>query len=112
MYASQFRRTADTLAPLAERLDQEVRGDEIARGDIESWARGFAARLLRDQAGRTVVVAGHSNTVPLLISALGVEPAPEIPHWQHDNLFVVTVSGGAARLLHMHYGATSAAEEP
>ena len=107
LYASQFRRTQETLAPLAAAGGLEVQVDTIDREDTPGWAREFARRLLRDHAGGTVVVAGHSNTVPMVIEALGVEPAPEIPHWQHDNLFVVHVDAAGARLLHLHYGAPS-----
>ena len=107
LYASQFRRTQATLAPLAAARGLEVQVDAVDRQDLPGWAREFANKLLRDHAGGTVVVAGHSNTVPMVIEALGVDRVPEIPHWQHDNLFVVQVDAAGAGLLHLHYGAPS-----
>jgi phosphohistidine phosphatase SixA len=53
--------------------------------------------------GGSVLVAGHSNTVPMIIRALGVRSAPEIGN-EFNNLFIVTIRhGGAAALAHLKY---------
>ncbi len=38
-----------------------------------------------------VLVAGHSNTVPDIIEALGISTPPVITANQYDNLFVVHI---------------------
>lgn len=65
LFASEFRRTQATLAPLAEALGLDV---EVvsARSPDEQVA---ALRAL--PAGAVAVVAGHSNTTPALVRALG-----------------------------------------
>lgn len=65
LFSTGFRRTQQTLQPLAERLGLTVGGYQA--GDSEAFARG----LTRRQAGDLVVVAGHSNTLPAMVRALG-----------------------------------------
>ena len=56
-----------------------------------------------ENSGKTVLVAGHSNTVPQIVVGLGVETPPWVGD-QFDNLFVVTVClGGPAKLARLKY---------
>jgi broad specificity phosphatase PhoE len=73
LFASDLRRTQQTLEPLARRLGLPLQ--RYTRG-----SEGALGRALRaDYAGRTVVVCGHSDTLMDLVSALGhSEPFPEI----------------------------------
>jgi len=108
LYATQYLRTRRTLEPIAEQRGLEVRVDPVEGGDLPGYARRFAAALVERHAGGTVLVAGHSNTVPQLIEALGVTPAPAIDETDYDDLFVVLRTGeGEPTLLHLHYGASS-----
>jgi hypothetical protein len=51
------------------------------------------------------VVAGHSNTVPQIITALTGTALPDIPDAQFDNLYVVTLPHrGPAAVTHLKYG--------
>lgn len=53
--------------------------------------------------GKTVLVAGHSNTVPVIIEALGVSSAPTIGN-EFNNLFIVTIChNDVASLTHLKY---------
>ena len=67
------------------------------------------ARIIRSEhAGQLVVVAGHSNTVPALVRALGVESVADIPEDEYDDLFLVQLNAdGGATALHLNYGAPS-----
>ena len=67
LFATRYRRTRDTLAPLAEATGKEVVVTEA--GDMA----GLASRLEGLPPGSVAVVAGHSNTVPALVGALGGE---------------------------------------
>lgn len=105
VYASQYRRTGLTARPAAEAAGLEVRIEAIA-GDIDAWAQDFAAEVVRQNPGRTVLVAGHSNTVPPLVAALcrcEVEPLTED---DYDHLFIVNHAGGDdPSLIAARYGA-------
>jgi len=106
IYASQFVRTRETGAPLAERLDLEVTIDPI-EGDMETWAAGFAADLLERHRGEAVLVVGHSNTLPAVMRALGVPDPPELSERDYDDLFVVTRTGDAVRVMRLNFGAAN-----
>ncbi|MGD8815691.1 MAG: phosphoglycerate mutase family protein [Acidobacteriota bacterium] len=103
VYASQFKRTQQTVEPLAQRA-----GVPVTVHDARDSA-GLAALIARGDAGGVVVVAGHSNTVPELIEALGAPPvAPIEDAWEYDNLFVVTRGdAGEATVQTLKYGAES-----
>ena len=79
IYSTDFVRTLETAEPLAARLKAEHPRD-------------------------TVLVVGHSNTVPPLLKALGCSESIEIAAAQYDDLFaVVPGAGGPATLLRLTY---------
>lgn len=95
--ATDKRRTQQTLAPVAERRGLAI--ESLPAGDREAWV----ARLRALPAGSIAAVAGHSNTVPELIAALGGVAAP-IEHDDYDRLFVVTLpAGGPATAATVRY---------
>ncbi len=99
-FTSQYKRTQMTLAPLAKAAGLET---TVAQAGAE---KALAAKILETRRGKSVVVAGHSNTVPTLLQALGVADPPQLSESDYDDLFVVRVDAeGRARLLHLHYGA-------
>ncbi|MDH5617780.1 MAG: hypothetical protein OEZ11_03995, partial [Gammaproteobacteria bacterium] len=64
----------------------------------------FSDRVRQD-TGKAVLVVGHSDTVPQLIEALGVDPAPVIAANDYDKLFVVSLrSFRTPRLIEARYG--------
>ncbi len=68
IYSTPFIRTEKTAAPLAEKLSLEVTITPITR----TFVADLVATLQSQHAGETVLVVGHSNTVPQTITALGV----------------------------------------
>ncbi len=112
--ASKYRRTQMTLAPSVAALGLEP-GSVLERTE----ASEVAAEILAHHRGRTILVAGHSDTVPGIIEALGApslcppfEVHPEhgcmIPDPEYDHLFIVRVPNqGAATVVRARYGAAS-----
>ena len=50
-------------------------------------------------------MAGHNNTVPEIIAALGGPTFPTIPETEYDNLYIVTVyRTGKAKVVKLKYG--------
>ncbi|MBK8234242.1 MAG: histidine phosphatase family protein [Deltaproteobacteria bacterium] len=82
--ATDKRRTQQTVAPLAERRGLAI--TTVPAGDHDGWV----ARLRGLPPASVAVVAGHSNTVPELIAALGGAAAP-IDHAVYDRLLVLTL---------------------
>ena len=98
LYATEFKRTQLTLAPLAAKLHLET--TIVPARDVA----GLIKRLT-DARGGVSVVAGHSNSVDKVIDALGAGKVGPIDDAVYDNLFVVTISAsGEARLLKLKFG--------
>ena len=100
---TQLRRTALTAAPLA-------RSRALTPEVVETSAQAHpeaVARLVRERhAGKTVLVVGHSNTVPAIVGALGGPRLPDLCDAEYSRLFVLVLDGDApARLARTHYGA-------
>lgn len=96
---SPFARTRQTVAPLAE--SKNVAPEVVSPKDFA----GIAKKILTQYRGKTVVVVGHSNTVPGIIEALGGPKMDEINETEFDNLFIVTVPKDRhASVVHMKFG--------
>lgn len=100
IYVTQWRRTRETAAPLAERLGLEP---VVVSTDPPDFI-GRMAELLKSRPGRTVVVVGHSDTTPELARALGAEAAPDIADNDFDDLYQVHAGSGSRLFLHLRFG--------
>jgi broad specificity phosphatase PhoE len=104
--STDFVRTRSTAAPLAARLGLTP---EIVDARLRDHARLVAEGILARHRGETVVVVGHSNTVPDIVAALGATRPPPICDTEYDNLFVVRVPvTGSPTVERRRYGAESA----
>ncbi|MCC6907645.1 MAG: nuclear transport factor 2 family protein [Phycisphaerales bacterium] len=104
-FATEFRRTQQTIEPTAKSHSIDV---TIAAARDPA---ALAARIGSEFRGRSVLVAGHSNTVPALLGALGVADPPALTESDYDDLFVVTLRDEAPPLMvHLHYGALDPSE--
>jgi broad specificity phosphatase PhoE len=109
VYVTQFQRTSRTAAPVAARRALAPIVRPIS-GDVGAYAAALAAEIRARPAGDTILVVGHSNSVPPIVAALGGPRLPNIDDASYDRLFVVTLDGrGGATLRESTYGAPSAA---
>jgi phosphohistidine phosphatase SixA len=101
IYATQYKRTQQTVKPLAEKLNIPVT-------PVDAKKTSDLVKQIRSQnAGQTIFIAGHNNTVPEIIKALGGPQLPIIPETEFDNLYVLTVpSSGPAKLLNLKFGSS------
>ncbi|HEY3786981.1 MAG TPA: phosphoglycerate mutase family protein [Steroidobacteraceae bacterium] len=98
IYVSDARRAQQTAAPLAERLGKQP--VVVPAADI----KGTAARILHDHEGDTVLVIGHSKSVPALIHELADITVAPLASDEYDTLYVVSIpSFGHANVLRMQY---------
>jgi len=109
LFSSEFRRTLATLRPLATAKGLEI--TVVPSADQAALVTAIEAL----PAGSVAVVAGHSNTVPALVTALGGEasgtvasPAgPVLPDDAYDRLFlVIRPARGLVQTLELRQGAT------
>jgi phosphohistidine phosphatase SixA len=134
VFTTDLCRTAQTVDPTAKAAGLPLQTVRVAGVNLSACmpqltaelaplepsddAEGTLVQQLRDLPwGSHALVAGHSNTIPSLLQALGVDslctetyPLDEqgrcwLPHHAYDNLFVVTLpKRGPVRLQHLHYG--------
>jgi broad specificity phosphatase PhoE len=103
IYVSEYRRTQQTAAPLAERLGIEP---TIAdHYDVEA----FMAEVLREHKGEIVLIVTHRDVIAPLVEELhGSKNVAEIAPDDFDNFFIVTSpSFGKVKTLQLHYGEPS-----
>jgi broad specificity phosphatase PhoE len=95
IYTSEFKRTQQTAAPLAQALHLEP-------AVVSSKDRAVLVAKLQASSGNVLVV-GHSNTIPELIKTLGISSPPiNIADNDYDNLVVVLLDE-KPRLIRLHY---------
>ena len=93
LFATNYRRTQDTIAPLAA-----ATGIEVVTYNPQDIP-GFAAKIARLAPGSVAVIAGHSNTTPDLVKALGgkakdlteMRGMQLIPEEEYNRLYVLTL---------------------
>lgn len=81
------QRTRLTAAPLMAMLGLEPEIVPFGRDMAEHV--GTVADAVRRQAGKVVLVVGHSNTVPMIVHALGGPRAPDLCDARYAALFAV-----------------------
>lgn len=111
---TQFKRTRNTLAPLAEALGLE--STTIGGADSKMMLK------MLEEAGpdEVIAIAGHSNTIPQIawhfgvdlpdLEAVELDPPIEygfLPHGAYDRAHVLTPGKDAARLVELRYGKPS-----
>ena len=100
IYSTPFTRTRETARPLAELLDLEVIETPVG----EDFIANLASTIRANHPGETVLIVGHSNTTPALINELGAGPLEQLGHDEHDDLFMVLLSGSTSTLLRVRFG--------
>jgi broad specificity phosphatase PhoE len=85
-YATGFQRTQQTAQPAAD-----AHGIRIVLYDAKLPASAFASQLRATHAHGTVLVVGHSNTVPDIVAALSGQPVDAMPDDQYDLVYRVVI---------------------
>lgn len=100
IYSTPFRRTQETVRPLADKLDLPI--NSYDPGDTES----VLDAILKKHKGKIVLVVGHSNTVPVLIANLGASKnVPPIAEDEYDNIYVISIPWfGKTKTIRLRYG--------
>jgi broad specificity phosphatase PhoE len=100
IYSTPFKRTKLTVLPTAKEKGLEVKlykpGEE-----------NFLKKVLQAFPGGTVLIVGHSNTIPRLANDLtGQSDFNDLDDATYDNLFIACVpTEGKAVILRMRFGA-------
>ena len=100
IYATKRQRTQQTVRPLSERLGLDL--VIVEPSGVDSLVQLIRSR----EQGKVVLVAGHNNTVPLIVQGLSGRTVDPIPETVFDRLYRIQVPvEGEATVEVLHYGA-------
>jgi len=111
IFTSQFTRTKQTAEPLATKLGLTptpftLKSNPSNPRQIAAESTAEVTNKILERAGESVLVIGHSNSIPDVIKMLGGDVVPTIDERKFDDLFIVTVyAKGKARVVQLKYGA-------
>jgi phosphohistidine phosphatase SixA len=83
IYVSEKTRSQDTAAPLASALS-------ITPTRVDKTNIGHLVTLLKSRSGNALVV-GHSDSIPKILTELGIKPPLEKEITRYNNLFIVSL---------------------
>jgi broad specificity phosphatase PhoE len=102
IFTTQYVRTRETARPLADLRKLEA----IAIDATATHIAELAQRIRTRHRNQTVVVVGHSNTVPAILAALGADDPPAIGDDDYDHLYILNIrEDDSAHLVSLRYGA-------
>ncbi len=86
IYSTPYERTQATVHPLAAHAEREVQS-------YEPKDLSFLKAALKENKGKTIVVSGHSNTIPYLVNELiGEDKFKDLDDGEYDKIFIVSVT--------------------
>ena len=91
-FSSHLQRTIQTVEPLATERGLTV--NIVANGDPTLTVQEIQAR-----PGQTLMIAGHSNTIPVMIQMLG-GPVVTIGESDYNNLYLMVLGSAGSRFQH------------
>ena len=87
IYSSPFKRTLNTVTPLANEKGLDIK--EYNPRNLKD----FATSMFADEKGKVVVVSGHSNTTPDVVNILlGDKRFEWLDEKEYTKIFIVTIS--------------------
>jgi broad specificity phosphatase PhoE len=97
VYVTATRRSRDTASAVV--AVNGVRPTVYPPRDVKGLVERIHARR-----GQSVLVVGHSNTIPPLLAGLGVSEPITVAEHEYGDLWVVTVTGDRATVERRRYG--------
>lgn len=99
IYSTNYKRTMNTVKPLAEQLGQSI-------ASYEPFKEEELTKILNENKGKTVVIVGHSNNIPWIANALlGKKEFGDYDESYYENVLIVNVleKGVSATTLQISY---------
>ena len=96
VFSTNFKRTIETVTPTANSQYLEIEFyDPLDKAKIESW--------VLQNPGKTLLVVGHSNTIPALVNHFAQLELPDLEENEYDKIFIVSILDGRSKLLTFTY---------
>jgi broad specificity phosphatase PhoE len=103
VYTSHLNRTKQTGAGVAAAAGVSAIAVPVNGATLNADAQALVARILRENAGKTVLVVGHSNTIPVYAAAAAGTAVDPVADTEFDRMYIVTVRDGVARVIQARY---------
>lgn len=99
VYSTPFKRTRQTVEPVASQKTLEVI-------NYNPFKLEEVIEIIEANKGKTLLISGHSNTVPLILNMMIDEDKyRQLDESDYDNLYIVSYLGkGEAKVLELQYG--------
>jgi broad specificity phosphatase PhoE len=102
IYVTDLRRTQQTAEPIAARL--HLTPIVIAKKEMDA----LLGQLRKAGDNETVLVVGHSDTVPQIVERLGAGSVPPLREDEYDRMIVISLTArGEAQVVTLRYGNVS-----
>jgi 2,3-bisphosphoglycerate-dependent phosphoglycerate mutase len=86
LYSTPYKRTQQTIQPLADKYTLSIQ-------EYNPSSMDFLNAVWAQNKGKTIVISGHSNTTPLVANyLLGEEKYSNLDESEYDKVFVVTIN--------------------
>tara|TARA_A100001015_G_scaffold316383_1_gene430509 strand:+ start:3501 stop:3995 length:495 start_codon:yes stop_codon:yes gene_type:complete len=97
IYSTPFKRTINTVKPLADLQQVEVK-------EYNPFDKGFLGWVVENSSG-TVFISGHSNTIPFMVNELiGEDRFEQLDDSEYNKIFVVTLTQlGNGKVMVLNY---------
>lgn len=109
IYASELCRTQQTVDDLASHLGLPVISVDQHAPDNSGDVDDLVAQVLANNTGQKVLIAGHGETIPLIVEKLGGGAIDPIGGSEFDNMYVITTMRWwffkRTKLVRLKYGA-------
>mgnify|MGYP003575751221 FL=1 len=98
IYTTQFKRTIQTAAPLADLLKIQTRAYE------QTDVGGVVKEIQQKHPTEVVMVVGHRSTVPKILEQFGASEPVALETSEYDSLFILTLPPRQSpTLLHLRF---------
>lgn len=97
IYSSEYTRTQQTVAPLSKAWGRDISIKTAQEPQLQ-------IEVALSHCDQNVVIAGHSNTIPHLISLFGIQDEISIEDNQHGDVFIIQWQEGKPFVTIEHFG--------
>lgn len=105
IYTTHYKRTRQTAEPFAQQFGIPITERPINATNSATYARDLAREILTRSRGKGVLIVGHSNTVPEIVTALSGSAVAPMTEAEYDHAFIVVIpASGSPRLLQTRFG--------
>jgi broad specificity phosphatase PhoE len=97
IYSTDYQRTRQTAMPLATKMKLDITS-------YEPMSLEALEKIRQETGGKTVLIVGHSNTIPVIANQLlGTERFEQLAENEYDKLFIITRIGELAEITLLNY---------